>query len=97
MTLPFVEPVAARVAAVKSLHNKGNLQQLSVLGYKPSCNEELAAFVEVAQQLQKHKLQHAGICLQSACSVDIAGLMLVGKLSGSSQFQGFCPKCSCGG
>lgn len=79
MTLPPSEPVAARVAAVKSL---AILHKLSVLGLKPCSNEELAAFVEVVQQLQQKQLRRMGVALEPGCTVTAAGVMLLGQLSG---------------
>lgn len=84
MTLSILEPVVARVAALKS---PAKLHKLVTMGFKPSSNDELAAVVEVVQQLQAHRLRHVGIGLEPGCTVDVVGLILLGRLSGLSQLD----------
>lgn len=68
-------PLAQRVASIKSL---SRLEHLSVLGWKPSVDAEMAAVVAAAESLAK--LKHVAVVRESGSRVSCVGLLHLARL-----------------
>jgi hypothetical protein len=69
-TLDDTVPLATRIAGIKSL---SRLEHLSVLGWKPSVDAEVAALVAAVEPLAK--LKHVAIVLEMGNMVSCVGLL----------------------
>ena len=88
LVLPFsldpVTPLSERVAAILAL---SQLPDLSVLGWRPSQNAELAALVAAAEPLLNQNLRHVAVVLEHGLRVSPMGLMHLARLSGLDQLD----------
>jgi hypothetical protein len=75
-TLDDTPPLPQRIATIKSL---SRLEDLSVLGWKPSMDAELAAVVDAVQSLAK--LKHLAVVVESGSRASCVGLVHLARLA----------------
>lgn len=74
-TLGDTTPLPERLAAIKSL---SRLEHLSVLGWKPSVDAEVAALVAALESLAE--LQHVAVVMERGSRVSCVGLLHLARL-----------------
>jgi hypothetical protein len=75
-TLDDTTPLPQRIATIKSL---SRLEDLSVLGWKPSVDAEMAAVVGAVESLPK--LKHLAVVVESGSRVSCVGLLHLARLA----------------